>query len=200
MHVEFLVEGQSDEAALQALVPRILGPEVRFRTHAFHSKRNLLGQLPARLRGYAKWLPADGRIVVLVDEDRQDCHALKSGMEAAAAAAGLLTQSSPRPQAFTVLNRIVIEELEAWFLGDPEALAAAYPGVPPSLARRAKYRDPDAVRGGTWEQLEGVLQRAGYYPAGLGKIEAARRIAAHMDPTRNTSPSFGAFVSGLLSL
>ena len=66
------------------------------------------------------------------------------------------------------------------------------------MPSQAKYRDPDAITGGTWEALERLLQKAGYFKTGLRKIEAARSIAAHMDPTRNTSQSFQVFRSALL--
>ena len=103
---------------------------------------------------------------------------------------------------YKVVNRIVVEELEAWFLGDVEALMEAYPGVPPSLATKAAFRDPDAVTGGTWEALLRVLHRAGHYAGSdrLPKIEVARRVAARMQAGRNRSGSFQAFVTGLDAL
>lgn len=99
-----------------------------------------------------------------------------------------------------VLNRIAIEELEAWFFGDVEALRAAYPKVPATLGSQARYRDPDAIVGGTWEALERVLQGKGYHRGGLQKIKAAKEIAAHMDPARNRSRSFRVFMEGLAAL
>ena len=129
--------------------------------------------------------------MVLHDEDRQDCKKLKGRLEKIARDAGLTTQSRRRrDRAYQVLNRIVVEELEAWFFGDVPALVKAYPHVPLTLGERARFRDPDAIKGGTWEALERVLQEAGYYPRGLPKIETARSISAHMDPDRNTSRSF----------
>lgn len=199
MHFEFLLEEPSAEAALQILLPRILGETDTFRIHAYRSKGDLLGSLHGRLRGYAKWIPQDWRIVVLVDEDRQDCHELKRRLNEAATAAGLIVRSNPSPTgSFQVINRIAIEELEAWFFGDVAALCAAYPGVPPTLGKRARFRDSDAIRGGTWEALERVLQRAGYHTGGLAKISAARDIAQHMDPMRNRSKSFAVFRDSLV--
>jgi hypothetical protein len=92
-----------------------------------------------------------------------------------------------------VLNRLAIEELEAWFFGDVEALTTAYPGIPRTLGKKSKYRNPDAIGGGTWEALERVLQNAGYYPSGIPKIETARKISQYMNPDRNTSKSFQVF-------
>lgn len=201
MRVEFLVEEPSIEVALENLLPKLLSPNVETAVHNFHDKLNLLNKLPARLKGYSKWLPADWRIVVLVDEDRQDCMMLKSKLENAASEANLITKSAAFDrQQFQVLNRIIIEELEAWFFGDVEALVKAYPRVPATLAEKREYRDSDAINGGTWEVLERVLQRAGYYPGGLPKIEVARNISQHMDPNRNRSKSFNHFVTGLQSL
>jgi hypothetical protein len=93
-----------------------------------------------------------------------------------------------------------VEELEAWFFGDVDALRKAYPGIPASLGERAGYRNPDAIRGGTWEALERELQRAGHHREGLAKIKAAREISAWMEPLRNRSPSFRTFREGLLGL
>jgi hypothetical protein len=200
MHLEILVEEPSAEAALLHLVPRIL-PGISHKIFPHQGKQHLLRVLPNRMRGYARWLPADWRVVVVVDADRDDCRRLKSRLEEIAASAGLITRSSVGSGGrIQVLNRIAIEELEAWFFGDLDALRAAYPSLSASLAQRAGYRNPDAIRGGTWQALERELQRAGYYPGGLPKIEAARAIASRMAPDLNRSHSFQAFRSGLLEL
>ena len=83
---------------------------------------------------------------------------------------------------------------------DPEALAAAYPGVPTTLGAKAKYRHPDAITGGTWEALERILQRAGHFVGGLAKIELAREMGLRMQPEKNTSRSFQAFAAGIALL
>jgi len=197
MHIEFLVEEPSAEAALRNLAPKIV-PAVDVQFRVFQGKQDLLSKLPGILRGYQRWIPADWRIVVLVDEDRQDCLELKAELEKAAEDAELSTRSVTRGgSAFQVLKRISIEELEAWFFGDVEALNLAYPRIPPSLATSSKYRDPDAIQGGTWEALEKELQRNGYFRGGLAKIEAAKAISAHMDPDQNRSKSFQVFRDGL---
>lgn len=84
MHFEFLVEELSTEAALSNLVPNILEAEHPFAIHPFQGKPDLLANLPARLQAYRTWLPKDWRIVVLIDEDREDCKALKGQLEKAA--------------------------------------------------------------------------------------------------------------------
>lgn len=201
MHLEFLVEEPSTETALQNIVPKILGQDVSFAIHPHQGKSDLLKKLPNLFRGYKAWLPENWRIVVLIDADAEDCRKLKAKLEEATHNAGLMTKSAAAAGCrFQVLNRLAIEELESWFWGDVEALNAAYPRVSLNLTKRSKYRNPDAITGGTWEALERELQRVGYYPGGLAKVSAARKITAHMEPERNRSKSFQVFQQGLLEL
>ena len=200
MHIAFLVEEPSVEAALNNLVPAMVEDKASFSIHVYQGKQGLLRMLPDRLRGYKRWLPEGWRVFVLIDEDRKDCHELKARLEQAARNAGLATKSSPGFDGkFRVVNRLAIEELEAWFFGDVPALLRAYPRLPANLDRKAKYRDPDAIAGGTSEALERVLQRAGYYAGGMPKIQVAQETSRHMSAERNTSHSFQVFREGLLA-
>lgn len=201
MHLEILVEEESMEAALDLILPKILQVTVTFRVHNHNGKSNLLAKLPARLKAYRAWLPPDYRLVVLLDRDSDECHELKVQLEEIAHKAGFATKSKPDGQGdFQVLNRIAIEELEAWFLGDMGAIVKAFPGVPKSIGRRRSLRNPDAIRGGTWEALERILKEAGYYGGGMPSVETARKIAEHMNPLINRSHSFRAFRDGLHQL
>lgn len=200
MHLEMLLEEPSAEAFFAGFLPKIMPDGTTWNLIQFQGKTDLLLNLENRLKGYRHWIPNDWRIVVLVDEDRQDCMELKKKLETAATAAGLITRSTARGGAFVVLNRIAVEELEAWFLGDVEGLCAAFPRVPTSLANRENFRDSDSVAGGTWEALERVLQKAGHFTGGLGKIELARTMAQHMEPARNRSRSFRCFLEGMAVL
>ncbi|MBL0127741.1 MAG: DUF4276 family protein [Flavobacteriales bacterium] len=199
MTVEFFLEEPSAEAFLQAFVAKLLPADTEVVFRVFRGKPDLLKKLPDRLRAMY-WIPADHRVVVLVDEDREDCKVLKAQLEAAANAAGMLTKSAAQGRSFKVLNRIAVEELEAWFLGDPKAIQAAYPRFRPNHARRNDLQRPDGCTGGTWEALERALQKGGYYSTGLPKIEVARNMAEHMVVKRNTSPSFMQFVQGIAAL
>ena len=190
VHLELLVEEPSMEAFLRALLPRLLPQDRTFEVHPFQGKNDLLSKLEPRLRGYAAWLPANWRIVVVVDRDDDDCRVLKRRLEAIARHAGLLTRGRVPWQ---LINRIAIEELEAWYFGDWEAVRAAFPRVSASVPRRQQFRNADAIAGGTWEAFERVMQAHGYFKGGLLKIEAARAIGAHVDPVRSSSRSFRAF-------
>lgn len=180
------------EAFLRAVLPGVLPAGRTFEVHVFQGKSDLLAKLRNRLRGYAQWLPDDWRVVVVVDRD-DDCRVLKEQLEDAAAAAGLRTRSRAGARSWQMVNRIAIEELEAWYFGDWAAVRSVYPRVSLAIPEQKVFRDPDAIRGGTWEAFERILQRHGYFETGLRKIEAARAIGARFDPRRSRSRSFVRF-------
>ena len=196
-HLEILAEEPSMGAFLQALLPRFL-PNVTATVHDHQGKDDLLRKLEGRLRGYAAWLPDNCRIVVVVDRDDDDCHTLKRRLDCAAFGAGLLTRSRAGNRAWRVVNRIAIEELEAWYFGDPIAVCDAYPRVPRTFVNQARYRQPDAIAGGTWQAFERLLQAHGYFKSGISKVQAARAIAENVVPERNTSPSFQTFYNAIV--
>ncbi len=186
------------EAFLRALLSRSAPGGASFDVHPFQGKDDLLKNLSARLRAYARWLPDEWRLVVVVDRDADDCLRLKTDLEGIARSAGLASLSRPGRRRCQIVNRLAIEELEAWYFGDWAAVRRAYPRVPATLPKRAPYRDPDAIAGGTWEAFERVLQAHGYFRTGLLKIEAARTIGAELDPSRSTSRSFTVFHDALI--
>ena len=192
-HIEFLVEEPSMETFLGILFPRLFSDTHTFEIHAFQGKSDLLKKLEDRLRGYRHWLPPNWRIIVLIDRDDEDCHVLKEKLENIATSSGLRTRSQSGGSSWQVVNRIVIEELEAWYFGDWEAVRRAYPNISKSIPKQAKYRDPDAITGGTWEAFERILNKSGYFKTGLPKREAAQSIAEHIESSRNNSHSFTKF-------
>ncbi len=187
--------------ALRVLLPQMVG-ELPFDIHMFRGKDDLIRKLPGRLRGYAGWARlAELALVVVVDRDDADCRTLKARLvEAIPDGPALDVFSARNPQlGGRILNRIACEELEAWFLGDEPAVRRAYPRVP-TFAARARFRDPDAVQGGTWEALEQLLQSSGYHLGGLPKPAAAEAIAPHMNVEQNRSVSFCQFRDGVRQL
>lgn len=197
-HLELLVEEPSMEAFLHGLLPRVLPPGCTFAVHSFQGKADLLARLADRLRGYASWLPSEWRIVVVVDRDDDDCLQLKHRMEEAACQARLRTRARTDDCHWQIVNRIAVEELEAWYFGDWEAVCETWPRVSFNVRNQRQYRDSDGVAGGTWEAFERVLQRHGYFREGLRKIEAARALGKRMDAARSDSPSFRCFHQALV--
>jgi len=201
MRIEFLVEEQSAEEALKHLLPRLIGNRAQWKLINLGSKYKLLGALPQRLAAYSQRIGQgeDLRVMVLVDRDDDDCEVLKRRLEAAATDAGLATKSTPDAEGrFHIVNRIVIEELESWFIGDPAALRQAFTSLPAVDATKGIFRNPD--NGGSWEALHRFLKQHGVYKSSYPKIEAARRIAPRLDLNANRSHSFRVFVDGVEAL
>jgi hypothetical protein len=196
-HLEVLVEEPSMRQLLEVLLPTLLSGST-FDVRQFSGKSDILAKLPSRLQGYSSWI--DTRVLVLLDRDDEDCIALKLRLNEIVANSSLGLASVGSDTRGEVMNRIVIEELESWYFGDVEAICNAYPRVPATLGQKAAFRDPDAIKGGTWEALERVLQASGYHRGGLRKIGAAADIAKHMDVDRNTSRSFQHFRDGVRAL
>ena len=186
------------EAFLREFLPKVLGGTTTFEIYPYQCKDDLLNKLPDRLRGYSAWLPGNWRIIVVVDRDDDVCKKLKRQLESFAAQAHLRTRTSAGAGLWQLANRIAIEELEAWYFGDWQAVHEVYSKVSRSIPRQQQYREPDDIRGGTWEALERVLQRAGYFKNGLRKTEVARALGKHVDPSRNRSRSFQVFHAALL--
>lgn len=211
MHFEVLVEDASGKIALQEILGKILHPPHTFRVISYKGvghlpkglrtvseprHRILLAQLPRLLRGYGKSLRGIAAVViVVVDLDRKDCGRLKTEL------LEVHSRCDPAPR---TLFRIAIEEMEAWLLGDREAVAQAFPSARASELDR--YRQDSICD--TWELLADAvhpggskkLKAQGWPAPGQAKCEWARRITPHMVPERNLSPSFQVFRAGLLRL
>lgn len=191
--LEFHVEERSMEMFLRAWLPNHLPANCTFGIRAYKGKEALLRKIGGRLEGYAIWMDEGLRIVVIVDRDRDDCKKLKSNLEKICKDSGLRSKQAVGGPDWQVVTRIAIEELEAWYFGDWDAVRAAYPRVSASVPAKAPYRDPDAIAGGTWEAFERVLKKHGCIKYRLAKTKAATAIGNHIDPTRNRSHSFKVF-------
>jgi len=118
------------EEALRVLLPKMLGA-VPFDVFPFRCKDELLVRLPQRMRGYANlirgssWFRDHVRVVVIVDRDDDRCAELRQRMDAIVAGAGLVVRATPAGSNWTVVNRLALEELEAWHFGDWAAVRTA---------------------------------------------------------------------------
>ena len=196
--LEVLVEEPSAEEAMRHVLPKVLGQRARFKIINLGSKHKLLKVLGERLAAYRQRIENGEslRVVVLVDLDDDDCTQLKKDLEEKALGAELPTKTRPDTGGhFLVINRIVIEELESWFIGDPKALRKAFPKLPAINEKSDLFRNPD--NGGSWEALHRFLKRHGIYKKNYPKIDAARRIAPHLNISENRSRSFYVFLKGV---
>lgn len=176
MRLVFLLEEPSMKVLLEGLLPRLF-PGLDFLLVPHEGKSDLEKSIPRKLKA---WKDPKVRFVVVRDNDGGDCVGLKARLRA-------LCQQAGRPD---TLVRIVCQELEAWYLGEPEALAEAY-GNPKlaKLAAKAKFREPDALVKPSVE-LERLVPE-------FQKLAGARLLGARLTRARNRSASFHCFVSGV---
>ncbi len=161
---------------LDGLLPRLF-PCLDFQCVPHEGKQDLEKSLRIKLRG---WREPGVNFVVLRDNDGGDCRALKERLRE-------LCGRNGRPD---TLVRIACEELEAWYLGDPDALADAYgEDSLRGIGARARFRDPDTVAKPSTAVCELVPQ--------FQKTDGARRMAEHLSRERNRSASFQALMQGI---
>jgi Domain of unknown function (DUF4276) len=209
MHLEIHTEDSSTKELLEILLPKIIGSNGDVNSWRLHpykgigrlpknldaradpTKRLLLDQLPSILKAYGK-TPKTGCVVVVVDVDSRDFNSFLAELKT------VLSACNPAPE---TLFCIAVEETEAWYFGDKDAILSAYP-----KARKAEINKyvQDSICG-TWERLADVLIAGGSTSvknnssphAGDLKHEWAKKIGPYMDPEINESPSFQKLRDGL---
>jgi hypothetical protein len=204
MHFEFLVEGSSDKKALDILVPKLLGDKITYRIHSYKGqgripknlkpnsdarKRMLLAELPRLLQGYGN-AKTNWHIVIVCDLDDREKNLFLEELHS------VLNACDPKPDASFCL---AVEELEAWYLGDLDAVRKVYPRVKMGILNT--YRNDSIC--GTWELLADAvcngghkaLSERGWQAVGEQKFIWAKEISAHMNVDENDSPSFRFFRS-----
>lgn len=177
------LEERSAQEMLSVLLPKLLpdGWSVQFIT--FEGKTDLRNRLEFRLR---HWKGLNTSVLVMCDQDAQDCRQLKQELLAIVATAGYADVSKVR---------IACHELENFYLGDLLAVEKGFQvkGLA-KLSAKALYRQPDELANAP-EQLRKIT--AGRYQ----KCEGSRSIALHMDVTgSNRSQSFKALITAVREL
>ena len=165
------------DALLKELLPRIF-PNVTFQYIPHEGKQDLEKSIPRKLRG---WREPDVCFVVMRDNDGQDCVALKERLRE-------LCTSGGRED---TLIRIVCQELEAWYFGEPDALAEAYGRDNlRNIGRRRGFRDSDSIQNPS-QRLENIV------PEFRKGTTSARRMGQCLTKERNKSTSFQVLLTGL---
>lgn len=174
-----MVEEPSMATFLDGLLPRLMPAlEGRFQCVPHRGKNDLVKGISKRIRA---WREPGVQFVVMQDQDNSNCISLKSHLL-------IECEKSGRSD---IMVRIVCRELEAWYLGEPEALQRAFPDHSSRILKelsKARYRNPDTVR-----RPSDVISKL--IPE-FQKRSGAQRIAEHMS-LRNRSHSFRVFIKGL---
>ena len=200
MMFHVLVEGSSDEPTVKEILIRrfglVHGSQFQIHPHGGKGKlpddpnaapsptdRTLLAVLPATLRGYA----VKGNsvcVIVLVDQDDDDCVQLLRDLNT------MLTSLNKRPA--NVLFRLAMEEIEAWFLADRKAVAAAY--------AKASFKGVPKTGIDLLDDPSDVLAQCLGDPlpcTGQMKAVWAEKISPHLDLKKPKSPSLAKFIEGV---
>lgn len=207
MHFQYLIEDQSGRALIDQIMKRVIkNPQVdtfdckSFKGIGGFTKKNtikemhtgkLLNDLATYMRGFQRSLQGvDAVLLVVLDNDNNDPAEFMKELESVAQ-----------------INRIdmdhvfclAIEEVEAWLLGDEEAIKCAYPNYKKSILNSYEQ---DSICG-TWEVLADVIYKGGireirkkkmsYMEIGKLKSEWATEIGRYMTYKDNKSPSFQLF-------
>jgi len=167
--VVFLLEEYSMKVLLEGLLPRLF-PGLPFLCISHEGKHDLEKSIPRKLRA---WNEPGVRFIVLRDNDGGDCRTLKER----------LVQLCRDTGRSNWLVRLACQELEAWYLAEPEAMAKAFDDESlRAIGSRARFRNPDEIRKPS-EEIRKILPF-------FQKVSGARAMAATLSSGRNCSRSF----------
>ena len=172
-----LLEEDSMRILLEGLLPRLF-PGLLFQCVPHEGKHDLEKSILRKLKA---WREPGVRFVVVRDQDSADCHQVKTNLVQLCLGTGRRD----------VLVRVACRELEAWYIGEPQALKQAFPAIRPSALRelgKSRYQNPDTV-----VRPSDIVAKL--IPE-FQKRSGARHMAAFLS-RGNSSNSFRVFVEGV---
>ena len=208
MHFQFLIEDRSSTELINILMEKLVSENqnVTFNCKSFRgiggfTPKNtvketrtgkLLNDLATYLRGFNRSLQGiPAAIIVVLDNDDRNVELFREELEKVARQNMILVDH---------VFCVAVEEVEAWLLGDQNALMAAYPSAKTQVLRGYIQ---DSICG-TWEVLADAIypggitkikkDRLSYMEIGKLKTEWAKNIGIHMSLQNNVSPSFNYFI------
>ena len=178
--IVFLLEEDSMRILLEGLLPRLF-PQLLFQCVPHEGKHDLEKSILRKLKA---WREPGVRFVVVRDQDSADCHQVKTKLVQLCLGTGRRD----------VLVRVACRELEAWYIGEPQALKQAFPATRPSVLReldKSRYQNPDTV-----VRPSDIVAKL--IPE-FQKRSGARHMATFLS-RENNSNSFRVFVEGVEKL
>lgn len=215
MYFQFLIEDKSTEILINHVMEKIKEkyPDqyIDFNIKSFkgighlsakgslqeRKGSGLLNNLHSYLRGFDRALAQMplAAIIVVLDNDKRDCTEFQNTLDNIAKECVQLTDCAVC---------IAVKEMEAWLLGDENAIYSAYPNA---KKKHLKSYEQDGICD-TWEVLANMLfpgglaalqkkSRNSYSIIGIAKSEWADKIGRELNLERNISPSFNRFLHTL---
>ncbi len=185
LHV--LTEEPSMKIVLDALLPKLLPADVYFRVYPHQGKQDLQKALRSTVPTLSR--TPGSSVLIVRDQDRHDCRTLKQEL------VDLIANTCQSPYRV----RIVCRELEAWYLGDVDALEQAYSRFKADNYRNKQlFRDVDSIGNPVQIMLQHIPEYKGQ--SHLPKLEVAERVAPYLTVDRNQSVSFQQFVRAVQQL
>ncbi len=172
--IEILVEEPSMKNFLTGILPRILPNGYYLNGNCFirdhQGKQDLKKSIPSKVKAY-QYYSKTVKVIIIQDQDSSDCRILKNEL------LELVNNNSTIPS----LVRIACRELEAWYLGDMDALEAVYPDFKANKYKNwSKFRNPDSCNAS--EEIKKLVPT-------FQKGTASREIVKYIDLNRNKSKS-----------
>lgn len=177
-HIIFLLEERSMKEMLEVLLPKVIPDDILYKCIPHEGKRDLEKSIPKKLKA----LRNIKKFIILRDKDSSNCIEVKQK----------LAQLCLEGNRSDTLIRIPCHELEAWYLGDLEAVEKGLKvktGKLSQLQNKRKYRTPDNISSPK-QELKKIAPN--YQP-----ISGAKAIAPYMNLSSNTSVSFNIFLKGI---
>ena len=174
----FMTEEASMETFLNITLKKLLPQHIKPLIIPHEGKQDLEKSIPIKLRAWKNNNQTNYNFVIIRDKDSGDCVKIKDNLKKICRKAIVI---------------IAIHELEAWFLGDLQAIERAY--EIPSLGKKQNnriYRTPDKLANAS-EQLFKISKNS-------SKVARAKKIAVEMDFKNNLSASFNYFIKKIVEL
>lgn len=215
MYFQFLIEDRSTEILINHVMDKLksqyMENDIFWNTKSFsgigHLKKKgnaleqktnrILNNLPMYMRGIGKALQkmSNAALIVVLDNDKRDIHQFRQELENMAASNMIMCD---------YVFCVAIKEMEAWLLGDTDAIRTAYPNAKMQYIKKYKQ---DAICD-TWEILADMVYPRGlaelrkksentYTEIGKAKCEWADRIGQCLHLHGNNSPSYQFFIGEL---
>lgn len=165
------------------------GEDIGFKIFDFRGKDDLKNKIENRIKAYK----SEGNLIykhfVVIDRDNEDCAELNELLVKKCASAGFEVRNCG--SSWQAATCIVIEELEAWYFGDWDAVKTCYGRVSSTISRKPRFKKPDRIEKPS-QRLEEIFKHSRIKDK-FRKTRIAENVGRAYNADRSTSPSFKHF-------